>query len=233
MAFPFQVKVVRTRRKRTAAISVSDDTVKITVPSTLSDNRIRELITKRTPWIKKQLQEQLDRPKPKAKEYAHGETFAYLGKHYQLKVLTGVASSIKLKGGYFEVTLRKIDHNSKSTIRRLLTEWYKDHAKKRLMDKTKRFAKIIGVVPNSITVKDYKSRWGSCSTQGDISYNWRIILAPDNIVDYVVVHELCHILEHNHSSRYWQHVTRYMPNWRECRDWLKQRRIVIEMYTTC
>jgi predicted metal-dependent hydrolase len=101
--------------------------------------------------------------------------------------------------------------------------------KKRLIDKTKRFAKVIGVNPNSITVKDYKSRWGSCSVQGDISYNWRIILAPHSIVDYVVVHELCHMLEHNHSSKYWKHVERYMPNWRECKDWLKQNQLAKDL----
>ena len=75
--------------------------------------------------------------------------------------------------------------------------------------------------PRSVAVKDYKSRWGSCSAKGDISYNWKIVLAPHRIVDYVVVHELCHMLEHNHSSRYWKLVEKYVPDYRERRDWLK------------
>lgn len=227
--FPFQVEVIRTDRKRSASISLSDDSVKVTVPSTLSDNRIRDLLTKRTPWIKKKFQEQVDRPIPKAKEYVSGETFTYLGKNYRLKVLKGSSSSIKLKRGYLELTLLEADNDPKTTIRLLLKEWYKAHAKKRLIDKTKRFAKVIGVNPNSITVKDYKSRWGSCSVQGDISYNWRIILAPHSIVDYVVVHELCHMLEHNHSSKYWKHVERYVPNWRECREWLKHNELAKDL----
>jgi predicted metal-dependent hydrolase len=227
--FPFQVEVIRTDRKRSASISLSNDSVKVTVPSTLSDNRIRDLVTKRTPWIKKKFQEQVDRPTPKAKEYVSGETFTYLGKNYRLKVLKGSSSSIKLKRGYLEVTLIEADNDPKTTIRQLLREWYKAHAKKRLIDKTKRFAKVIGVNPNSITVKDYKSRWGSCSVQGDISYNWRIILAPHSIVDYVVVHELCHMLEHNHSSKYWKHVERYVPNWRECREWLKHNELAKDL----
>jgi predicted metal-dependent hydrolase len=86
-----------------------------------------------------------------------------------------------------------------------------------------------GVNPASVTVKNYKSRWGSCSTKGDISYNWRIILAPHSIVDYVVVHELCHMLEHNHSSKYWKHVERHVPNWRECREWLKHNELAKDL----
>ena len=227
--FPFQVEVVRTDRKRSASISLSDDLVKVTVPSTLSDNRIRDLVSKRTPWIKKKLQEQSDRPIPAAREYVSGETVTYLGKNYRLKVLRGNERSIKLRRGYVEATVTKTDIDPKNTIRSLLEHWYRSLAEKRLGEKTDRLAGVIGVNPASVTVKNYKSRWGSCSTKGDISYNWRIILAPHSIVDYVVVHELCHILEHNHSNKYWKHVERHVPNWRECREWLKHNELAKDL----
>ena len=223
--FPFQIEVVRTKRKKTASISLTDELVKVSVPSKLSDKRIRDIVTKRTPWIKKKLQEQIDRPNPKLKEYVSGETFTYLGKNYRLKVLKGMACSIKLKHGYFEATVLRSDPDPKKTIRSLIIDWYKTHAEKRLIEKTKRFAKVIGVHPNSVTLKDYKSRWASCSSKGDISYKWQIILAPHRVIDYVVIHELCHMLEHNHSRKYWRHVERYVPNWREFRDWLKKNKL--------
>mgnify|MGYP006438718121 FL=1 len=223
--FPFQVEVIRTDRKRSASISLSNDLVKVIVPSTLSDNRIRDLVRKRTPWIQQKLQEQSDRPSPISKEFVSGETVPYLGKNYRLKVLKGNSPSIKMHLGYLEVTVLEGDSDSKTSIRLLLTDWYKSHAERRLIEKTKRFAKVIGVKPNSVCVRDYKSRWGSCSAQGDVSYNWRIILAPHSIVDYVVVHELCHMLEHNHSSKYWKHVERHVPKWRECREWLKHNEL--------
>jgi predicted metal-dependent hydrolase len=196
---------------------------------TLSDSRIRDLVTKRTPWIKIKLQEQSDRPNTPPKEYVSGETVTYLGKNYRLKVLIGDQPSMKLRRGYVEATVTNTDIDSKSTIRSLLQDWYKSHAEKRLIEKTKRFAKVIGVDPSSVTVKNYKSRWGSCSAKGDISYNWRIILAPHSIVDYVVVHELCHMLEHNHSSKYWKHVERHVPNWRVCREWLKHNELAKDL----
>jgi predicted metal-dependent hydrolase len=223
--FPFQVEVVRTDRKRSASISLSDDLVKVTVPSTLSDNRIRDLVRKRTPWIKKKLQEYSARPIIPPREYVSGETVTYLGKNYRLKVLISDQPSIKLRRGYVEATVTKTDIDPKNTIRSLLEHWYRSLAEKRLGEKTVRLARVIGVNPASVTVKNYKSRWGSCSTKGDISYNWRIILAPHSIVDYVVVHELCHMLEHNHSSKYWNHVERHIPNWRECRKWLKHNEL--------
>ena len=227
--FPFQVEVVRTDRKRSASIHLLGDLVRVSVPMTLSDSRIRDLITKRAPWIKNKLQEQFDRPNIPPREYVSGETVTYLGKNYRLKVLIGDQPSMKLRGGYVEATVTKADIDPKNSIRSLLKEWYKSHAENRLGEKTKRFAKIIGVKPSSVTVKDYKSRWGACSIKGEISFNWRIILAPHSIVDYVVIHELCHMLEHNHSSKYWKHVERYVPNWKECREWLKNNELAKDL----
>ena len=227
--FPFQVEVVRTDRKRSASIRLLGDLVKVSVPMILSDSRIRNLVTKRTPWIKNKLREQSDRPITPPREYVSGETVTYLGKNYRLKVLIGDKPSIKLRRGYVEATVTKTDIDTKNTIRSLLEHWYRSLAEKRLGEKTVRLAGVIGVNPASVTVKNYKSRWGSCSAKGDISYNWRIILAPHSIVDYVVVHELCHMLEHNHSSKYWKHVERHVPNWRECRQWLKHNELAKDL----
>lgn len=221
--FDFPVEIVRTDRKRSASLQVDGGIIQVRVPKSLSDTRIRELITKRTAWITTKLREAADRPRKKPKEYVSGETFPYLGRNYRLKVAVGETPSVKLKGGYLHATVLPADQASQATVRSLVLSWYRRHGSTRLSEKTDRLAKIVGVQPQSVTVKDYKSRWGSCSHSGDISYNWRIILAPHRIVDYVVVHELCHLLEHNHSPRYWKQVQRHVPDWRECRDWLRTK----------
>jgi len=136
-------------------------------------------------------------------------------------VLKGDASALKLKGGYFEITTSNEGTDRDTFIRDSLRHWYNDHAAIRLKEKTNRFAKIIGVKPKSVTVKDYKTRWGSCSSKGDVSFNWRIIMTPHQIIDYVVIHELCHLLEHNHSPKYWRLLERHIPDYLEKRDWLK------------
>lgn len=224
--FAFQVEVVRTDRKRSVSIHLEGDLVKIRVPRSLSDNRVRDLVSKRTAWIKRKLKEQSENPASRAKEYVSGEAFPYLGKNYRLKVVRGDSPSVKLKSGYLVVTILETDTEQQKIIRSLLEDWYRSHAELRLIEKTERLARIVGVNPKSVSVRAYKSRWGACSVTGDVTYNWRIILAPHRIVDYVVIHELCHLLEHNHSPRYWKHVQRHTPDWKDCRDWLKQNLIV-------
>lgn len=227
--FPFQVEVIRTERKKSASIHLQGDLVKVRVPMTLSDRRVKDLVTKRTSWIKSKLQEQSNRPVLAPREYISGETLTYLGKNYRLNVLIGEQPLVKLRGGYVEVTISDTDEDPKTTVHSLLQDWYRSHAQKRLEEKTSHLAEIIGVNPSSVTVKNYKSRWGSCSTKGDISYNWKIIMAPQSIVDYVIIHELCHILEHNHSSKYWKHVERHVPNWRQYREWLKLNEMAMDL----
>lgn len=84
------------------------------------------------------------------------------------------------------------------------------------------YAKLIGVPPNAVGIKSFKSRWGSCHVNGNIMYNWKIIMAPNRIVDYVVVHELCHLKHHDHSPKFWKAVEKVILDYRDCKEWLKE-----------
>jgi len=219
----FQYKVIRTDRRKTASIKVSDGKVKFIIPKNLSDKRLQSLIQKKTPWILKKLND-LSKIKPvKPKEYISGESFTYLGRNYRLKLIKNDPNIIKLKGGQFILsTNENFTANEKNEfVKQELLKWFISHAERRLKEKTRRFSKIIGVEPKSVKVKYFKSRWGSCTSKGDISFNWKIIIAPHRIVDYVVVHELSHLLHHNHSERFWKTVQQIIPDCYECRTWLK------------
>jgi predicted metal-dependent hydrolase len=113
------------------------------------------------------------------------------------------------------------DTEQNMLVKRSLVQWFEERALERLSEKSERYGAQLGVQPKSIKVKNYKARWGSCAASGDISFNWRTIIAPHRIVDYVVIHELCHRLEHNHSPRYWRHVENVYPTFKECREWLR------------
>ena len=225
--FGFAVEVVRTdRRKKTIAIELDGELVRVRAPRRLSDSRLRDLVIERTPWIEARLREQAERPEVKPKEYVSGETFSYLGRNYRLKVIAGESHPVRLKQGYL-VVLAPEGEGQQREVKGRLESWYRANAEELLRDKTERMAKLIEVAPRSVSVRNYKSRWGSCSSSGDITYNWKIIMAPHHIVDYVVVHELCHLLEHNHSPRYWRHVARFIPDWKERRDWLKHNPLIV------
>jgi len=213
------IQVVRSRRRRkTSSIIISNGIVKIVVPDQISDFTIKELINKRMPWIRKKLKDELNITPVIVKEYVDGEIFTYLGNNYQLKSLVGSVSSVKVTSDSIYVSLPK---KSKENIKSLLEHWYEEKAIEILTEKTNRYAKIIGVSPTTISVGDFKSKWGSCSIEGKISYNWKIIIAPHKILDYIVIHELCHMLEHNHSKEYWCHVKTYCNDFKEYRKWLK------------
>jgi len=218
----FQVEIIKTDRKKSASIQLKDGQVRVRAPRSLSDKRINDLIKKRAPWIKEKLEEYSKRPQAVLKKYKDGEIFLYLDRNYELKIVESDEEAVKLKNGCFVVSICKEDFGENIKAQNLLVDWYRDHAFKYLQERTDKFANIIGVSPSSISIKNYKSRWGSCSINGAIDYNWKIIQAPKKIIDYVVVHELCHLIEHNHSPKYWSYVEKFMPNWKESRDWLKE-----------
>ena len=217
----FTAEIIRTKWKKTVSVQVRESKVSVLVPRSLPNGRIEELVTKKSRWIREKLQLLRESTPVKPKNYISGERFTYLGRNYLLKVVNGRASSVKLKNGSLMVTLPD-ESNSSDKIKDVLIQWYRIQAEQKLREKVDRYAKIVGTHPTSVSVKTFKSRWGSCSANGNIQLNWKIIISPHRIVDYVVVHELCHLLEHNHSPRYWKQVARVLPDHKECKAWLKE-----------
>jgi len=217
----FVAEVKRTKRKKTASIKVDDGAVFVIVPFELAETKIDKLLHEKNRWIKEKINLHRKAQAVSDKQYVSGESFTYLGRNYRLKVSKGNYSPAKLSNGRFIITLRQGSDNPE-LIKDSLTYWYKHHAEIKLIEKAKRYAKIIGVEYKSIGIKSYKSRWGSCTSEGQIDFNWKIIMAPNSVVDYVVVHELCHLIHHDHSPKFWKEVEKVMPNYGECKEWLKE-----------
>ena len=224
----FHAEVIRTNRRKTASVRVEEGKVSVVVPQDLSNSGIEELVAKKTRWIREKLLLQRQSVISKPKEYVSGESFTYLGRNYRLKLEDGAVESVKLKNGRLIVALPRKTVSLKK-IRDMLSEWYRLHAEQKLQDKAERYAKIIGVSPRSVGVRSFKSRWGSCHVNGDIQFSWKIIIAPNRIVDYVVVHELCHMKHHDHSPKFWKSVERVIPDYLECKEWLKDNGCMLEI----
>jgi predicted metal-dependent hydrolase len=222
----FEYKVIRRPRRKTASISVKPDcSVLILVPSTLPEQKIVELVERKSRWIRGKIKqfEEIQGNK-RQKEYVSGESFTYLGRNYRLKVVDGdPRDDVKLMNGRFYVHVppdSSQDAQNQLVVEQL-TRWYKEHAATRLRQKTRRYADQMNVSPVSVGVKDYRSRWGSCHTDGRIFFNWRIIIAPHSIVDYVVIHELCHLVHDDHSKKFWKLLGSVLPDYTERKEWLK------------
>lgn len=217
----FEAEVIRTNRKKTIAFKIAEGKVSILVPKSLAAKEISSLILKKQRWINEKLELQKASPTIKPKAFVAEEIFSYLGNDVRLKIVAGAYPKIQFDQQNLIVSVRNPTLDNATAIKQLLIKWYQQQAYIALSEKTQYYAKIIGVSPTNICIKTYKARWGSCSTRGEIYYNWKIMMAPVNIIDYLVVHELCHILHHNHSPSFWLAVEKYHPEFRTAKAWLK------------
>lgn len=231
------LEIVRSPRRKTISIEVMPGQVRLLVPSSLAQKKIEEVLEKRRSWIFRKVQELAARPQPKVRAYKEGELFLFRGKTLSLRILSSAATSpsgrarkvkqprgVVEQEGILEVSCPSFvqEKDRRLYVQEKVAYCYYREANLYFTKKTGVYARKIGVVPRSIVVKDYKSQWGSCSSQGELSYNWRLIMAPEEIIDYVIVHELCHILEHNHSKAFWAHVARHFPAYERAKQWLRQ-----------
>ena len=140
-----------------------------------------------------------------------------------LKVLEGGKVGTKLVDDNLITTVRSSELGDlrKSRIKTYLEKWYIHEAYQKLEEKVMRYSKIIRVSPREIKVRNYKTRWGSCDNKGRLTFNFHLIKAPHEIVDYVVIHELCHMIQPNHSKFFWNEVARFDPYFKDHKKWLK------------
>lgn len=214
----------------------SDQRVVATVPHDASYDAIQDAIRKRARWIWQSIDEfakQKDTVLPK--RYVSGETQFYLGKRYVLKIINDAEQvpNVKLSRGKLNVTIKydisKDNDDRLVKIKPLIDKWYQHKAKaifhERLAELLPKATWVTGIP--SFRVMAMKKQWGSCSNKGNLMLNPHLVKAPKECIDYVILHELCHIAEHNHSERFWRLLTQVMPNWKEVKAKLDD---MAEMY---
>jgi len=208
--------------RKTLGITVTPDLdVLVKAPLDSSIEKIKKKLIKKAPWIIKQQSFFLSfHPKTTERKYIGGETHLYLGRQYILKVETSNIDSVKLKGKFIEV------HTSdKSKVKKLVKEWYLAHAKSKfheialpLIEKFKKYK----VKPDSIVFREMPTRWGSCTPKGKIILNTELIKAPKGCIEYVIIHELCHLIYHDHTRKFIDLQTKEMPDWEKWKSKLEK-----------
>ena len=216
----YTVKILRTVRKKTASLTIKQGVASIVVPKSLAFDEIEQLVKEKHFWILDKISQHNAITPARIRQYVSGESFSYLGRNYRLKVISKGCSTPKLINGRITVYIDETPQ-PQHFIRKALVRWYEQKAMLKIHEKVERYQKVIGVQAQKIRIKQYKSRWGSCNAYGDLTFNTSIIMAPHSIIDYVVVHELCHLIHQNHSPAFWQTVERFMPNYKIAKDWLR------------
>ena len=181
-------------------------------PLGTSMERIEETVKKKAPWILKQQGFFLAfQPRTTERRYVSGETHLYLGKQYRLQVRTGGIASVKLKGAFIVVTT-----DDQQNAAALLRKWYAARAKAKFEEIAKPLIErfnLYKVKPTALVLRDMPTRWGSCTAKGKIILNPELIKAPKACIEYVIVHELCHLIHHDHTRKFFELQTREMKDW--------------------
>lgn len=201
-----------TNRKSLGITVMPDLKVIVKAPVNKSIEKIKEMIRKKAPWIIRQQSFFLAfHPKMTDRKFVGGETHLYLGRQYRLKIIPTSEESVKLKGKFIEVTTL-----DKPRVNQLVIDWYLQNAKEKLntiaLELIEKFNKY-KVEPSSIVLREMPTRWGSCTPKGKIILNPELIKAPKGCIEYVIIHELCHLVHHNHTQKFIDLQTKEMPDW--------------------
>jgi predicted metal-dependent hydrolase len=199
--------------RKSLGITVTPDLeVLVKAPIDTPVEKVKEKIRKKAPWIIRQQSFFLTfHPKMTDRKFVGGETHLYLGRQYRLKIIIERVESVKLKGKFIEVTTL-----DKARVEELVSNWYLQNAKKKLLaiaqELIENFKKH-KVEPSSIVLREMPTRWGSCTAKGKIILNPELIKAPKGCIEYVIIHELCHLIHHDHTQKFLDLQTTEMPYW--------------------
>lgn len=213
--------------RQTLAIHVHPD-LRVTVEAPLDSDfpEIEKRLRKKAAWILRQQRNfrrySFEIP---PRKYVSGETHRYLGQQYRLKVLQSENSEGSVHIAREQITVFTRDRGNREKVKKLLTEWYRQRAYEIFSERVEvwypRFERY-GIQHPKVFVRQMRSQWGSCTAKGKMTLNLKLVMVPRQFIDYVIVHELCHLIEHNHSTAFYALMSKIMPDWEEKRDALNR-----------
>jgi predicted metal-dependent hydrolase len=211
----------RSPKRKTLTITVERDrSVVVHAPERMTDEALQQIVDSKKQWMLSKLrhpQKYQERLHPPGKEVVNGESAPYLGKDYRIEIGETRSGKVELSR-IFTIPAAKREQR-----RQVLREWYIERAKETILERVKLHAKELGVTYAASRIVDSRYRWGSCTVKNSVNFNWRLIKAPMFVIDYVVIHELSHLLEPNHTERFWSIVRANSPRMERAKLWLKQQ----------
>lgn len=216
---------IKYSNRKTVNISVERDrSIVVRAPQGLSEEKIEYIVKSKKAWINDKINHEQKYPvKLVPKEFVSGETLMYLGRNYQLSVVDQEIEGIEFNHRFF------ISRSNQKNANTLFKKWYYERAKLKIEPRVKVYSKHLGVTFNEVKISEMKYRWGSCTPNNNVIFNWRLIKAPMLVVDYLVVHELAHLIEPNHTPEFWNIVSIQVPLFEKAKKWLKQNGYLLEI----
>jgi predicted metal-dependent hydrolase len=213
------------RRKKLNIIVERDRSIVVHAPEGVSDEKIRQVVDSKRQWIYEKInhpQKYQDLPHPPGKELVSGESALYLGRQYRIELVKTGLSEIQFTQRFLIPAAREEKRED------VLREWYISKAKEKIIPRVKHHARELGVNFAEVKIVDNRYRWGSCTVKNNVNFNWRLIKAPMFVIDYVIIHELAHLIEPNHTPRFWNIVRAQSPTKEKAKAWLKENGQLLE-----
>lgn len=222
----YELKV--SKKRRSIGFRVQGQGISVTVPYGLDERLLEEALAAKYGWLQgklEQLQQQTSAAFKLPSQLINGDHWPVFGEHLPVQIEVGKAHSVKLTPGHVYVVFTS-RQSSDASRWRLWQHWYRQQALAFVEDRVDywitQMKSRLPMLPSSISVRQYRSRWGSCSSGGELKFNYLLAMAPRQVFDYVVVHELCHLKHMHHGQQFWHMVADYCPQWQQQRQWLKQ-----------
>lgn len=216
-------KLVRSKRRTIALVIERDGTLTVRAPLRMAEAEVRRFVEAKSDWIKRK-QAEAAKEAVVPHQFVDGEHFPFLGKAFPLRLVPDLRPALVMDGECF-----RLSRSRQSDARALLVAWYRAQARKSIAERLEYFACSHNIKPTGLRISSARTRWGSCSRAGRLSFTWRLVMAPPEVVDYVIVHELAHLREMNHSRAFWELVEAMLPDYKQRRTWLKKNGILLQL----
>ena len=202
----------------------------VRAPEEVATERIEDIVESKRLWIFRNLAEWRDLNATRVvREYRNGEGFLYLGRSYRLFLVAGQEQPLLLKGGRLCLRRDLVDLGEIPAAKAAFRDYYIARGLERLNKRVQYYAPKVGVKPRGTDVRELGHRWASCSPSGDLAFHWKCMMAPPTIIDYIVVHELCHLHHGDHTEAFWNEVDKVAPDYRERKEWLRKNGAGLEV----
>lgn len=209
--------IIRSQRRTIAVEITKEGGILVRAPMKLPRREVFAFVQQNRGWIIRKLDQVRIQPQEcTPMQFREGESFPFLGEQYRMRFVEG-GEFLRKHNGEF---LLGVDLSSRA--RDLFLTWYRARAREIIEDRVEHHALRMGLRVRSVRITDARRRWGSCNAAGAVNFTWRLVMAPPEVIDYVVVHELVHLIEMNHSRRFWEQLGRILPDYAERRTWLRE-----------
>lgn len=216
-------EVIRSRRATADVVIERDGRVIVRAPDWADDEQVEDIVASRHYWIYRNLAEWRDLNATRVlREYKNGTGFLYLGRAYRLLLVADQDAPLLLKNGRFCLRRDLVDRGEIAAAKTAFRDYYVQKGFDRIGQRVAYYAPKVGVSIDGLDVRQLGNRWASCGASGKLAFHWKCMMAPLTIIDYIVVHELCHFHHRDHSNAFWNEVDKIMPRYRERKDWLRR-----------